>query len=184
MFRIGVAVIAATNLAACATVTRGTKQKFEITSEPSEANVELSIGDKCVTPCKLKLKRKEAFVATFTKEGYEKQAVNVRSKFGGGGAAAGAGNILLGGFIGAGVDASNGSLNNLDPNPLHAVLKPMPSQEPAPAADENGTEEVANAAGEQSEVGQAVTDDPAPVEGEALLAAEEVAVVTEDGASN
>jgi len=128
--RVGVAVMAAASLSACATVTRGTKQKFEIMSEPSGANVELSIGQSCVTPCKLKLKRKAAFVATFTKEGYETQTANVRSSFSGGGGAAGAGNILIGGFIGAGVDASNGSLNNLKPNPLSVILKPV-----APAVD-------------------------------------------------
>ena len=124
--RIGIAILAVSGLSACATVTRGTKQKYAITSEPSEAKVDLSIGQSCVTPCKLKLKRKEAFVATVSKAGYETQQVNVRTKFSGGGAAAGAGNILLGGFIGAGVDASNGSLNDLDPSPLNVVLKAVP----------------------------------------------------------
>lgn len=129
--RIAVAALVVAGLSACATVTRGTKQKFEITSEPSGAQVDLTIGQKCVTPCKLKLKRREAFTATFTKEGYEIQQANVKSQFSGGGAAAGAGNILLGGFIGAGVDASNGALNNLNPNPLNVILKPIA---PAPAA--------------------------------------------------
>lgn len=132
--RFGAALLVATSLSACATVTRGTKQKYEITSEPSEANVALSIGEKCVTPCKLKLKRKEAFVATVSKDGYETQQVNVQSKFSGGGAAAGAGNILLGGFIGAGVDASSGALNNLDPSPLKITLKAVEAA-PAPVGE-------------------------------------------------
>lgn len=123
--RIGTAILVVANLSACATVTRGTKQKYAITSEPSEAKVDLSLGQGCVTPCKLKLKRKEAFVATVSKPGYETQQINVRTKFSGSGAAAGAANILLGGIIGVGVDASNGSLNDLDPNPLNVVLKPV-----------------------------------------------------------
>lgn len=135
-FRVAAAVLAVASLSACATITRGSKQKFEITSEPSAAQVVTTLGDKCVTPCKLKLKRKEAFTATFTKDGFETQQVNVRSKFSGGGAAAGAGNILIGGFIGAGVDASSGALNNLEPNPLKVVLKPVAPkvEEPVVAA--------------------------------------------------
>ncbi|WP_220428666.1 hypothetical protein [Sphingobium fluviale] len=135
-FRVAAAVLAVASLSACATITRGSKQKFEITSEPSAAQVVTTLGDKCVTPCNLKLKRKEAFTATFTKDGFETQQVNVRSKFSGGGAAAGAGNILIGGFIGAGVDASSGALNNLEPNPLKVVLKPVAPkvEEPVVAA--------------------------------------------------
>ncbi len=127
ILKIGVAMLAVSQLAACATVTRGTKQKFSIVSEPPGADVTTSNGEKCKTPCALKLKRKDAFTATFTLPGYETQTANVRSKFSGGGAAAGAGNILLGGFIGAGVDASTGALNNLDPNPLKVVLVPSPA---------------------------------------------------------
>lgn len=133
--RVAAAILVAANLSACATITRGTKQKFEIISEPSAAQVTTTLGDKCVTPCKLKLKRREAFTATFTKEGYESQQANVRSKFSGGGAAAGAGNILIGGFIGAGVDASSGALNNLEPSPLKVILKPVAPAAEAVAAD-------------------------------------------------
>lgn len=112
-------------LPACATITRGTSQKYAIESEPSEAQVALSTGQKCTTPCKLKLKRKHGFTATFKKAGYETQEAQVKSKFSGGGAAAGAGNILAGGVIGAVVDGTNGSMNNLTPNPLKVTLLPL-----------------------------------------------------------
>ncbi|HEX8379141.1 MAG TPA: hypothetical protein VF619_01175 [Allosphingosinicella sp.] len=112
-------------LPACATVTRGTSQKYVIESEPPQADVALSTGQKCVTPCKLKLKRKHGFTATFNKPGYAQQEAQVKSKFSGGGAAAGAGNILAGGVIGAVVDGTNGSLNNLTPNPLMVTLVPL-----------------------------------------------------------
>ena len=42
-------------LPACATVTRGTSQKYAIESTPAQADVALSTGQTCVTPCKLKL---------------------------------------------------------------------------------------------------------------------------------
>ena len=128
-------------LPACATVTRGTSQKYVIESTPAEAQVALSTGQTCVTPCKLKLKRKRGFTATFNKAGYEPLEAQVKSKFSGGGAAAGAGNILAGGIIGAVVDGSNGSMNNLTPNPLQVTLVPVggmaaePSDSPVAAAD-------------------------------------------------
>src|SRR5688572_25002990 len=93
-------------LPACATITRGTEQKFAIESTPGEAQVALSTGQTCVTPCKLKLKRKPGFTATFTKPGYKTAEVQVKSKFSGGGAAAGAGNVLIGGVVGGLIDGS------------------------------------------------------------------------------
>jgi hypothetical protein len=62
----------------------------------------------------------------------------VKSKFSGGGAAAGAGNLLAGGVIGAVVDGTNGSMNNLVPNPLQVTLVPVGGAGEAsyaPAAD-------------------------------------------------
>lgn len=120
--RIGVAVLAATSLSGCATVLRGTKQKFEIVTVPPGADVSLSNGVTCVSPCKLKLKRKEAFVATISLSGFQTQTVDVKSEFNGGGALAG--NLILGGLIGGAVDASNGSLNTLRPNPINVTLVP------------------------------------------------------------
>lgn len=112
-------------LPACATVTRGTSQKFNIETTPTAAEVSLSTGQECVSPCKLKLKRKPGFTATVKKEGYQTQTVKVDSKLGGGGAVAGAGNIILGGVIGGIVDGTNGSMNNLTPNPLKVTLVPV-----------------------------------------------------------
>lgn len=108
----------------CATVTRGTSQAFTITSEPTGANVRLSNGLVCITPCTLELKRRPGFAVTVEKEGYERVITNVASQIANGGGMAMAGNVILGGLIGAGVDASNGSMNELVPNPLHIVLEP------------------------------------------------------------
>lgn len=117
--------IATLLLPACATVTRGTKEKFVIESSPSDADVALSTGITCKTPCRLKLKRKHAFTATFTKDGYETLEASVDSETKGGGIAAGAGNILVGGIVGGILDGSNGSMKDLTPNPLKVTLKPV-----------------------------------------------------------
>jgi hypothetical protein len=147
--RLGAALIAVSSLSACATVIRGTKQDFEIVSVPPGADVSLSSGQTCVTPCKLELKRKTAFSATFKKDGYAPLEARVESKFNGAGALAG--NVILGGFIGAGVDASNGSLNALTPNPLTVTLVPVSGAEqavPVPEATPAPTAEATSAPAE------------------------------------
>jgi hypothetical protein len=135
---MGGIVAASVLLCGCATVTRGTRQTFRIDSTPTGAQVAMSNGESCVTPCKIKLKRRPGFTATFTKEGYQAQTVKVDSELHGGGVAAGAGNLLLGGVVGGLVDGSNGSLNSLSPNPLQVTLvpngsTPVSAQAPAPA---------------------------------------------------
>ncbi len=112
-------------MSACATITRGTSQKFNIDSSPTQAEAKLSTGQTCVTPCTLNLKRKSQFKVTVSKEGYKSQEVEVHGKIKGGGAAGVAGNAILGGLIGAGVDAATGASLSLDPNPLKVTLVPV-----------------------------------------------------------
>lgn len=124
------------SLSACATITRGTSQKLYVNSEPSGADVEMSNGLRCRTPCKLKVPRKSDFTVHVTKEGYQPADVRVQGKLKGGGAAGGVvGNALLGGLIGFGVDASTGAMLNLRPNPVEVVLVPVGTPA-APAAAE------------------------------------------------
>src|SRR5437660_10704367 len=90
----------------CATITRGVHDKLTVTSDPSGANVVLSTGERGVTPAKFVKERKtESFTVTISKAGYVAQTVKVVSKFGGTGGAAMAGNAILGGIIGIGIDA-------------------------------------------------------------------------------
>jgi hypothetical protein len=148
-------------LPACATVTRGTSQKFSIESSPTDADVKLSTGQTCVTPCQLNLKRKHGFVATVTKRGYKTATTNVTPKVRTGGVAGVAGNVLLGGIIGAAVDGSNGAMNDLTPNPLVVTLEP----ETSPAV---GAEVAPGAVGGQA---TAPVDAAAPTEGETATVA-------------
>jgi hypothetical protein len=83
-----------------------------------------SHGYSCeATPCAIKMPRKSQFTATLTKPGYKAATITVSNKVKGGGGAAMAGNLLAGGIIGAGVDASNGSMLDLVPNPAHVALQ-------------------------------------------------------------
>lgn len=109
----------------CATITRGVHEKLSVTSDPSGANVSLSTGEKGITPTKfVKMRRTEPFSVTVSKPGYVSQTVRVESKLGGTGGAAMAGNVILGGAIGMGVDAGTGAYNSLYPNPVAVTLVP------------------------------------------------------------
>lgn len=167
--RLGVAILAASSLSACATITRGTKQKYSIVSEPAGADVVLTTGQKCVTPCKLKLKRKNDFTARITKDGFQPHEVEVESKFSGGGGAAVAGNVLAGGLIGAVVDGTNGSLNSLFPGSLDVKLVPVaaavvaaPAAEPVAAAAAPAAEAAPAAATTEPAASPMAAPAPAP----------------------
>ncbi len=122
-------VSAAVFLSSCATVTRGVHEKLRVQSEPSGANVALSTGEKGVTPAVFVEKRRhDNFTVTVSKPGYTPQTVTVVSKAGGTGTGAMAGNLLIGGAIGVGVDAATGAYNSLYPNPVKVTLKPEGSR--------------------------------------------------------
>ena len=76
------------------------------------------------TPAVFKLKRKGSYSVTFKKPGYLSQTVQVTNKVAGSGSAGVAGNIIFGGIIGLGVDASTGAAKDLIPNPLNVDLQP------------------------------------------------------------
>ncbi len=117
--------VAVISLSACATITRGTKETFKVVTTPTAAAVALSTGERCTSPCALKLKRKTEFTVTATKDGYSPATAKIQSKIKGGGVAGAAGNIVFGGIIGGVVDGSNGSMRDLTPNPLYLTLQPL-----------------------------------------------------------
>ncbi|MDP2355186.1 MAG: translation initiation factor 2 [Beijerinckiaceae bacterium] len=121
VFVISVAGLA---LAGCATVTRGTTSQVQIVSEPTGVTARTSLGYQCSTPCTLQVSRKDEFAVTFTMPGYEEQTVAVRTQLAGSGAAGFAGNLLLGGVVGMGVDAATGSTLEHVPNPVSVVMTP------------------------------------------------------------
>jgi hypothetical protein len=120
-------VICAYVISGCATITRGSKDFFEIESEPAGATVALSNGLTCVTPCAMELPRKHAFTATFSMEGYKSLTAEIVPKQAGAGTAGMAGNIIFGGIIGVVADSTSGAMKDLHPNPLIAKLEPTSS---------------------------------------------------------
>jgi hypothetical protein len=124
LFRTLGLAAAALSLAACATVTRGKNDSWQVASNPPGARVETSNGFSCeATPCSMKIPRKAEFTATISKPGYKPETVEVTHKVKGGGGAAMAGNVLAGGIIGAGVDAASGAIYDLVPNPATVTLE-------------------------------------------------------------
>jgi PEGA domain len=107
----------------CATITRGTTQSWTVETEPSGATVTLSSGETCTSPCTLKKKRKFPFAVDICKTGYSRVSTQVLSSIKGGGAAGMAGNVLVGGLIGIGVDAGSGATKDLTPHPLSVTLE-------------------------------------------------------------
>lgn len=118
-----VAILAASLVAGgCATVTRGTTQAWSVDSVPSGAVASLSNGERCETPCALTLKRKHPFSVEVCKAGYRAVNTTVVSSISGAGATGMAGNVLVGGVIGIGVDAASGATKDLTPSSLLVQL--------------------------------------------------------------
>lgn len=119
------AALVAVSVAACGSVTRGTSELIAFTSEPPGAAIATTTNRFCpATPCSLDVPRSEEFDVTFTKPGFRPQTVPVRTKLAGAGAAGFAGNVLIGGAIGMGVDAYTGAAMDHTPNPVAVTLVP------------------------------------------------------------
>ncbi|MDQ0473087.1 translation initiation factor 2 [Labrys wisconsinensis] len=125
---VGAMVLA---LGGCATVTRGTTDQVQVISTPSEAQVTTSIGNQCPsTPCTFEVARKSEFIVTLRKPGFQDAQVPVNTRIAGSGAAGFAGNVLIGGIVGMGVDAATGATLEHFPNPVSVTLVPL-APEPA-----------------------------------------------------
>jgi hypothetical protein len=130
--RLVVAAALAAPCVGCASVTRGTTENISISSTPAGATAEVSGLDNptaCVTPCVVVAKRSADITVTVSKDGYEPQVVPLTKEVPGAGAAGFAGNLVLGGLVGMGVDAATGAAQDHKPNPVIVTLQPA-----APAA--------------------------------------------------
>lgn len=109
----------------CATITRTPSQTWTLETTPIGATASLSNGQRCETPCALKLRRKFPFTVELCKAGYARVETTVQSGVSGAGGTAMAGNVIVGGLIGAGVDVGTGAMKDLKPNPLVVQLEPQ-----------------------------------------------------------
>ncbi|MBR1247889.1 PEGA domain-containing protein [Bradyrhizobium sp. AUGA SZCCT0169] len=120
----------------CASVTRGTTENISISSTPAGATAEISgldVPTACVTPCVVQAKRSADIIVTVNKEGYEPQIIPLTKEVPATGAAGFAGNVLLGGVVGMGVDAVTGAALDHKPNPVIVTLQPLSPAQPRPA---------------------------------------------------
>ncbi len=123
MLKFTFLALSAASLAGCATITRGKNDVLVVNSTPSGAQVKMSNGESCLnTPCSFKVPRRSELNVVIQKAGCEPQQIRVTHKTAGEGGAALAGNVLVGGFIGLGVDAATGASQDLVPNPVEVTL--------------------------------------------------------------
>ena len=138
--QLSLAFVALLLISGCASVTRGTKDTLVVESTPAGAEVRLSTGGTGKTPTSFQLPRKQMLDVYIEKEGYEPLTVHVSSQVSGTGAVGMAGNVLIGGLVGIGVDAWTGASKDLRPNPIKVTLvalkpaaKPGQTAVPAPS---------------------------------------------------
>jgi len=130
------AVAAALLLSGCASVTRGTTENISIATTPSGALANVAGTDapfSCVTPCVVEVSRSADITVSLSKDGYQPQIIPLTREISGGGGAGFAGNLLLGGVVGMGVDAATGAAMDHKPNPVVVTLQPV-APPPAVAA--------------------------------------------------
>ncbi len=117
-------------LSGCATVVKGTTQKIPVASDPPGADVIANGQLLGQTPIDITLQRKRDHLVTISKDGYKQKSVAITKSTGG----AVWGNIIAGGLIGWGVDASSGAQYNLSPESINLALDPVPDGETATIA--------------------------------------------------
>jgi hypothetical protein len=120
MFRAMGLFFALSLVSGCATVVKGTTQVIPINSDPTGAEVLVNNNMLGITPTEIKLKRKNDHQVIIRKEGYSTVTMPVLKSVGG----AVWGNVLAGGLIGWGVDATSGAQYNLSPETIFVTLRP------------------------------------------------------------
>lgn len=107
------------SVAGCGVIIGGTSDTVFLDSSPSESTVEIGpLGQELTTPTQVSLKRKNDYVVTFSRDGYESRQVAINHNIRG---AILAGDIL-GGLIPVIVDAATGAWFELEPERVSVTL--------------------------------------------------------------
>ncbi|MFP3868507.1 MAG: SHOCT domain-containing protein [Desulfobacteraceae bacterium] len=125
LIRLMIIFVALGLISGCATIIHGTTQEVAITTDPSEADLVVDGRERYKSPAKITMKRKEDHMVEVTKDGYQKETVNIKSVLSG----AVAGNIIAGGLIGWGIDAASGGQYRLVPDHVDLRLRPLSASE-------------------------------------------------------
>ncbi|MEL6126327.1 MAG: hypothetical protein AAFR57_08030 [Pseudomonadota bacterium] len=104
---------AASLLGACGSIVRGGDQDVSFTSEPAGAQVLMSNGQRCITPCALRLDRNDNHDGRVSLDG-QSEPVDIDSTFGIASAGVLVSNVLLFGGVGIIIDAVTGAMFELD----------------------------------------------------------------------
>ncbi len=110
-------------VSSCATVFRGSSEMISFTSNPSGADVRLSTGQFCITPCSLDVTRKGDIDVTMEKYGYKAHKTAIPATIDGG-AVAGftAFNFVMIPIVNDVVDYNTRANYSRKPNPFHLEM--------------------------------------------------------------
>ena len=108
--KIVAAALSCVVLQGCASVVRGVNEDVEIDVTPANAEIRTSAGHACTGSCVINVPRKKEFTVTASASGYQTEIVDVDTRVSGKGAAGMAGNAIIGGVIGVGVDAPRSTI--------------------------------------------------------------------------
>lgn len=137
MFRAMGLFFALSLVSGCATVVKGTTQAIPVNSDPTGAEVLVNNNMLGITPTEIKLKRKNDHQVIIRKEGYSTVTMPVLKSVGG----AVWGNVLAGGIIGWGVDATSGAQYNLSPETIFVTLRPVSNADSSDQEEQDKTAE-------------------------------------------
>lgn len=104
----------------CATILVGKYQEVQVLSSPPGAKA-TTVGQSVTTPGTFTLRRDTNYSVSIEKDGYFPETVSLTSGLG----PTAAGNVILGGLIGGGVDAMTGALYKLYPETVNVALRPV-----------------------------------------------------------
>jgi hypothetical protein len=117
-------------LSECATMVNGTTEKIQLSSAPDGAQATIDGTQTVTTPTTVELSRDNEHTITFHKDGYQDDTEKLTSSTSGWIW----GNILVGGVVGAVVDAESGAGKKLSSDAVSVSLVPLPAKNAVGAA--------------------------------------------------
>ena len=118
----------------CATIVHGTRQDIAITTDPAGAGLSVDGRENYISPAVISMSRKDNHVVQIDKDGYQKEAVNIKQTM----SLATLGDMLAGGIIGYVVDAKTGAQCRLIPDNIYVHLRPVIPKTQMPAVNDQG----------------------------------------------
>ena len=108
-------------LAGCATIVSGPDQVVRVTSNPPDAMVSADGLERGTTPIQICLARDRGHVVAIDLPGYKQYEIPITRTVSGWFF----GNLIFACPLGMIVDAADGAIYALEPNPIHVVLEPL-----------------------------------------------------------